>query len=151
MIRKAVPDDLDTLLSFEQGIIYTERPFDPTLRDGPIHYYDLKAMMHDDNIALLVAEYEGEIIGSGYARLEESKPYLKHHRHAYLGFMYVHPGYRGKGVNAQIVEALRDWARERQITELRLDVYCENSPAISAYEKVGFKKHMMEMRMAVDE
>ena len=31
-IRHATLDDLETLLSFEQGIIAAERPFDETLR-----------------------------------------------------------------------------------------------------------------------
>ena len=37
-IRKAHPDDLEKLLEFEQGIISAERPFDPTLKEGKIHY-----------------------------------------------------------------------------------------------------------------
>jgi len=43
-------------------------------------------MIRASHIELLVAESEGEVIGSGYARIESAKPYLKHGRHAYLGF-----------------------------------------------------------------
>jgi GNAT superfamily N-acetyltransferase len=38
-------------------------------------------------------------IDAGYARIEQAKPYLKHTAYAYLGFMYVLPAYRGKGIN----------------------------------------------------
>ncbi|MGB5500466.1 MAG: GNAT family N-acetyltransferase, partial [Maribacter sp.] len=31
--------------------------------------------------------------------------------------------------------------------EIRLTVYDENHAAIRAYEKVGFKKHIIEMRL----
>ncbi len=34
------------------------------------------------------------------------RPIFKHERYAYLGFMYVHPDYRGKGVNSKIIEGL---------------------------------------------
>lgn len=145
--RAATLADLDVLLDFEQGIVQTERPFDPTLKDSHINYYDIAAMIEAPHVEVVVAELESEIIGSGYARIEDSKVYLKHPQHAYLGFMYVKPEYRGKGVNKQVVDALQDWAAKRGITEFRLDVYSENSPAIKAYEKIGFKKHLIEMRM----
>jgi hypothetical protein len=87
--RKAQLSDLEILLSFEQGIIKAERPFDPTLKDGEIHYYDIGWMITAPHIAVIVAEINGELIGSAYARIEDSKIYLKHPKHAYLGFMYV--------------------------------------------------------------
>jgi GNAT superfamily N-acetyltransferase len=87
------------------------------------------------------------LVGCGYARIETAKHYLQHPQHAYLGFMYVLPGHRGKGINKFIVEALKTWTRARGLTELRLDVYFDNLAAISAYEKSGFTKHMIEMRM----
>jgi GNAT superfamily N-acetyltransferase len=92
-----------------------------------------------------------EIVGSGYARIETSKIYLKHPKHAYLGFMYVKPEYRGKGVNQKIIKGLKQWAIGQGITELRLDVYNDNLSAIKAYEKVGFAKLMVEMRMGISD
>lgn len=145
--RTATLADLEVLLEFEQGIVQTERPFDPTLKDGRLNYYDIAAMIEASHVEVVVAELKSEIIGSGYARIEDSKVYLKHPQHAYLGFMYVKPKYRGKGVNKKVVDALQDWAAKRGITEFRLDVYSENSPAIKAYEKIGFKKHLIEMRV----
>lgn len=145
--RTATLADLSILLEFEQGIIQTERPFDPTLKDGHINYYDIAAMIQAPHVEVIVAELNGEIIGSGYARIEDSKVYLKHPKHAYLGFMYVKPEYRGKGVNKQVIATLQQWAIKRGITEFRLDVYSDNLPAVKAYEKIGFTKHLIEMRM----
>lgn len=148
-IRKATFDDLEILFRFEQGVIEAERPFDSTLKDEQIHYYDIEGMIKSSYIELLVAESEGEVIGSGYARIENAKPYLKHNHHAYLGFMYVAPAHRGKGVNKKIIEALKNWVSLQNITELRLDVYHDNISAIKAYEKIGFTKHMIEMRLGL--
>lgn len=145
--RTATLADLEVLLEFEQGIVRTERPFDPTLKDGHINYYDIAAMIGASHVEVVVAELGSEIIGSGYARIEDSKVYLKHAKHAYLGFMYVKPEHRGKGVNKKVIAALQDWAWKRGITEFRLDVYSDNLPAVKAYEKIGFKKHLIEMRM----
>ncbi|WP_295671211.1 GNAT family N-acetyltransferase [uncultured Mucilaginibacter sp.] len=150
IIRKAVHGDLETLFEFEQGIVTTERPFDSTLKEGLIHYYDLEAMIGAGDVELLVAECNGELAGSGYARIEDVKDYLKHPQHAYLGFMYVKPEFRGRGVNQMIIGALKEWCRERNITEMRLEVYDDNTGAIKAYEKAGFKKLLVWMRLGLD-
>ncbi len=149
-VRPATSADLDILLRFEQGVILAERPFDPTLKPDPLHYYDLRYMITAPEVELVVAEQDGLLIGSGYARIEKAKHYYKHTHHAYLGFMYVVPEHRGKGVNRLVIDALSKWARSQNITELRLDVYHDNSPAIAAYEKAGFSKSMILMRLGLD-
>ena len=149
IIRPATSLDLETLYKFEQGIIEAERPFDATLKEGHIHYYDLRQMIDAAETHLVVAEVAKEIVSCGYARIEASKPYLQHDKHAYLGFMYVSPLHRGKGINGLIIEALKAWARSKNIHELRLEVYVENHSAIRAYQKLGFSKHMIEMRLPV--
>jgi len=150
-VRKATKDDLDALLEFEQGIVSNERPFDETLKEGEIHYYDLAEMITAPHIAVVVAESGNEIIGSGYARIEVAKAYQRHSEYAYLGCMYVKPEYRGKGVNNLVLEGLKEWCHERGIRELRLEVYTENLPALKAYEKAGFKPLLTWMRLGLDE
>jgi ribosomal protein S18 acetylase RimI-like enzyme len=148
-IRTATAEDLEQLYTFEQGVIQAERPFDPTLKEDPINYYDLPGMLKASHIELAVAESQGKLVGSGYARIEESKLYLKHPQYAYLGFMYVLPEYRGQGINQKIIEHLVQWTRAKGVNELRLEVYVNNDPAIKAYEKIGFSKHMIEMRLGI--
>ncbi len=147
--REASLADLEILLQFEQGVITAERPFDPTLKPDPLKYYDIEALISHTNSRLVIAELEGEVVGCGYCRIEEAKTYLQHPVHGYLGFMYVIPIHRGKGINRLIVSDLAEWARSKQVTELRLDVYVDNTTAIQAYEKAGFNKHMIEMRMGI--
>jgi ribosomal protein S18 acetylase RimI-like enzyme len=149
IVRTAKHEELQMLFEFEQGVIAAERPFDPTLRPGHINYYDLKVMLDDPQVEVMVAVSGDEIVGSGYARIEDAKKYLQHEKHAYLGFMYVKPDFRGKGVNQKIIQGLHKWAASQGITEIRLDVYADNVPAIKAYEKVGFSKHLINMRMDI--
>lgn len=149
LIRAATLADLETLLRFEQGIIQAERPFDPTLKKDPVHYYDLKGMIDAPHIHLLVAQVGDELAGCGYARIEEAKHYLQHQQHVYLGFMYVDPKHRGKGINGMIVERLKQWSLSKNITEMCLEVYYNNAAAVRAYEKAGFISHIIQMRMPV--
>jgi GNAT superfamily N-acetyltransferase len=147
IVREAKIKELATLLEFERGIVAAERPLTWTLKDGEIHYYDLAKLIESPLALALVAELEGELIGSGYALEKEAKDYEKNPRYAYLGFMYVRPEHRGKGVNQKILDRLLDWAKERGLVEARLEVYNENQPAVRAYEKAGFTANLVEMRM----
>ncbi|MEZ4918594.1 MAG: GNAT family N-acetyltransferase [Saprospiraceae bacterium] len=151
-IRKARMEDLETLLRFEQGVIEAERPMDETLRPGTIHYYDIRALISEPHIELLVAVLpNGQLIGSGYARIEPSKPYLNHRTHAYLGFMYVEPEYRGRGINQELIEGLKAWCKSQEVFELQLEVYDVNKAAIRSYEKAGFSKNLVNMRLGLDQ
>lgn len=149
IIRQANVNDMAKLLQFEQGVIKAERPFDATLQPDPINYYDIEQMIALPHVHLLVAEINNEVVGCGYARIENAKPYLAHRQYGYLGFMFVEEAHRGKGINQQIIEELKHWCAAKNIFELRLQVYQHNAPAIKAYEKVGFEKHMIEMRMGI--
>ena len=51
-IRPAALADLPTLHQFEQGVITAERPMDPTIKEGPIQYYNLEAMLANPDIGI---------------------------------------------------------------------------------------------------
>lgn len=151
--RTATPADLPILLTFEEAIIAAERPYDPTIADDPIHYYDLDRLIRSARSEVVVAEIDGqegrEIVGSGYVRIDEAEPFLRHRHHGYLGFMYVRPEHRGRGINRLVVEALERWAKGQGLTELRLEVFLHNRNAVRAYERAGFLEHLLEMRKPI--
>lgn len=151
IVRKAETDEIDILLEFEQGIVKAERPFDCTLKTGEIHYYDLRELILSPDAEVLVAVMDEKIVGSGYAQIREADDYLKHEHYAHLGFMYVKPECRGKGVIQAILEELKKWSLAQGVSELQLDVYDANSAAVKAYEKAGFKTLTRKMRMDVSE
>lgn len=61
--------------------------------------------------------------------------------------MYVKPEHRGKGINKLVLDGLVNWAKSRNISEIRLDVYAQNESAVKAYEKAGFESLLVTMRM----
>jgi len=146
--REATEQDLEILLEFEQGVVTAERPFNSTLIEGEIHYYDLKHLIQSPEATVIVAEENNEIVASGYALIKNSEKYYNQfEKYSYLGFMYVKPEYRGKGINKVITDELLSWSTSRGISEVRLDVYAQNESAIKAYEKAGFEPHLLTMRL----
>ena len=149
-VRRATSADLDAILRFQQGVVDAERPYDSTLKDGAIRYYDFEQLLNSEQVHFVIAEVDGVAIGCGFARIDTAKPYVKHDRVGYLGLMYVEPAYRGRGVNSAVMVELQRWCRAQRVGELRLEVYPGNASAVKAYEKAGFMPQMLEMRMPLD-
>ena len=148
-IRKAEQKDLATLLEFEQAIIEYERPFEEKMIKEKFNYYDLGELIASQEAEVLIALDDEQIIASGYAKVKKSLHFLEDKQHAFLGFMYVSPNYRGKGINQQVIQELIIWAKSKGLKEVALTVYDKNDSAIRAYEKIGFEKNIVEMRMGL--
>ena len=148
IIRTAVQADLPILKEFEQGIIATERPFNDSLKSEYICYYDIGALIDGENSRVLVAEDDGVIVGSGYARIRESKAHLTHDFHAYLGFMFVASTHRGQGINQLVIQSLIRWGKTQGMQDFYLEAYADNNSALKAYEKLGFKTSLLEMKLS---
>ena len=148
-IRAAKIQDLDVLLTFEQGVVEAERPMDPFLAKGDISYYNIEELIAQENIHLVVAVSGDDIVGCGYIRIQDSRIYHKNLLHGYIGFMFVKPEFRGKNISGLILENLKNWAENKGLKELRLDVYHNNPSAIKSYERFGFTKSLLNMRVEI--
>ena len=149
--REAKINDIPKLLELEQCVVEAERPFNASIKSEGAYYYDLEQLITSDNALLLVVEIGNEIAATGYAQIRDSKPSLVHEQHSYLGFMYVSPQFRGQGINSILIEKLIEWSKLKGVNTFYLDVYSENQSAIKAYEKVGFKSSLVEMKLTLAE
>ena len=145
--RAATIADLPTLLALEQAVVEAERPFNAAIREQGATYYNIEDLILSDNSYMLVVELNEQIFATGYAQIRASKVSLNHDQHGYLGFMYVQPEHRGKGLNQEIMQRLIAWCESKGITDFYLDVYAENKSAVRAYEKLGFAPTLMEMSL----
>ncbi len=147
MVRRATASDIAILQKFEQGIVAAERPFDPTIRKGDVHYYDIAALVASSDAFVAIAEIGGVPVGCGFARKAASRAFAEPPFHAYIGLMYVEPDYRRKGVSSLVMARLKAWAKEVGLVALHLEVYPDNAAAVQSYAKSGFAPYMLEMRL----
>mgnify|MGYP003655506866 FL=1 len=148
-IRTANLKDIETLLEFEQGLIEAEKPLDPFLGEGKLFYYNIPELITSENIHFVVAVSNEELVGCGYLKIVDSKKYHKNSKHGYIGFIFVKPTFRGKRISNLILESLKKWAKEKDLKELRLDVYSNNPSAIKSYKRFGFTKSLVNMRIDI--
>ncbi|HLS12435.1 MAG TPA: GNAT family N-acetyltransferase [Flavobacteriaceae bacterium] len=150
VIRKARLVDMPILLKYEQEVIDYERAFNEDIEKEDAKYYNLHSLISGKDSAVFVGEIDGKIIATGYALIKEGLPQFVYDEYTYLGFMYVAPEYRGKGINAKIIQAALKWSEKRGIKHVRLQVYSENNSAIKAYEKLGFKTELQDMKLTIN-
>lgn len=148
-IRPATLHDLKTLLKFEQGVIIAERPLDTFLGTGDLHYYNIPELITAQNTHFVVAVSNQELVACGYVKLEDSKHYHKNSKHGYIGFIFVKPSFRGQKISRLILNNLKEWSNKKDLKELRLDVYSNNSTALKAYKHFGFVKSLVNMKMDI--
>ena len=148
-IRTANLKDIETLLEFEQGLIEAEKPLDPFLGEGKLFYYNIPELITSENIHFVVAVSNEELVGCGYLKIVDSKKYHKNSKHGYIGFIFVKPTFRGKRISNLILESLKKWAKEKDLKELRLDVYSNNPSAIKSYKRFGFTKSLVNIRIDI--
>lgn len=80
----------------------------------------------------------------GYAYLEKS--YLAKQQHiAFFYNLYIDPDYRHKGLARELFNHLLEKIkRETQIERIFLSCNKKNSPALSLYQKLGFKEYAVK-------
>jgi ribosomal protein S18 acetylase RimI-like enzyme len=124
MIRPATRHDLDTLVSIENKAFITDR-----FSRRSFHYLLTKA-----NSMTLVYEQNKNILG--YVM-------LLFHAGTSLARLYslaVLPEQQGKGIGGKLLVAGEQAAQDHDCISLRLEVRCDNTPAINFYRQSGYKK-----------
>jgi histidinol-phosphatase len=98
----------------------------------------------DDDRVVLIAEDDGRAVG--YAMFVAGEPgdddvrAVVHHRPTVeLSKLYVLPSSHGAGASGQLLEAGREWAKERGATTIWLGVNQQNARAQKFYGKNGFR------------
>lgn len=88
----------------------------------------------DDDYSVNLAAVDADdcLIGQLDARGRVDRP-------AEIG-MAVAEGWRGRGVGTALMQSCVDWARERGVHKLALQVWPHNDAAIRLYEKFGFER-----------
>jgi ribosomal protein S18 acetylase RimI-like enzyme len=147
--REAKIEDLSHLRTLEQCVVEAERPFNKNIKSGKPIYYDLETLISSKNSHVLVATNSEKIIATGYTDIRKSKPSLDHEYHAYIGFIFLETDYRGQGIIQELIQKLIEWSQSKGIKTFYLDVYSENMAAIKAYEKLGFRSSMTEMKLSL--
>jgi GNAT superfamily N-acetyltransferase len=134
-IRRATSADLERLVSFA---VAEAKEAEGIKKDSERVRQGVTTALNDDSIARywVIEKNNTGVIGS-VSIVKEWSDWNSGY-YWWIQNMYILPEFRGKGLMQQLIQSLKDAARNEGALELRLYVHKNNAQAISAYQKVGF-------------
>jgi GNAT superfamily N-acetyltransferase len=150
-IRRATVDDDVALGRLGALLLRTHHGFDERRFMAPGRNPEagygafLCSQLDDDDVAVFVAERDGDVIGYVYAGLEPRS--WKELREA-CGFIHdvaVEEAGRRLGVASALVEAAAQWIKARGSPRVVLWTADRNDAAQRLFERLGFRRTMIEM------
>jgi GNAT superfamily N-acetyltransferase len=102
----------------------------------------LADIMRSPDAALFVAEQSGELIGLAevYCMQDDrDNRLIVAHRYGCVQSLMVRESSRRQGVGKLLMEAAEQWAKEKGVTEIRLDVWEFGEGPLGFYEKLGYR------------
>ena len=148
VVRQARESDVSAIRHLEKQLINFERPYDSDIREGEdISYYNLEKLLASDNIYLVVAEVDEQIVGCAFGEVIKSLDWAKSNFIGHIRMVYIEEVYRKHGVGKAIFVELKEWFREKKIENVFIEFYQKNINAFEAYKKLGFSSYTMVMKM----
>ncbi len=93
----------------------------------------------DDTMRLFVAEVAGRLVGMILLKIRSEEHPVKYTQHyLHISTLIVAADFQGQGVAQLLMDTAVTFAREHNLSQLRLNVYDFNQRAIAFYEKEGF-------------
>jgi GNAT superfamily N-acetyltransferase len=156
IIRAATLDDYEGVAAVYAELDKLHRDELPQLfraPDGPAlsrEYF--AAMAQHPQHTLLVADRNGDILGFAEVQLREAPdtPYHTPRRYAKINQLGVRSDVRGGGIGRALMDTARDWAHERGLAALELNVFAFNEGALAFYERLGYRTLLRKMVLPLE-
>lgn len=145
VIRLATENDIEALqkLYYElenDAVRFQPEHFVHGARDEGFFRPILQAVNQD----IIVAELDGNVVGFAHVMIQEQKrvPCLKPERVIYLQDLDVSEEMRSQGIGAKLIDACKDYGREKGADFMRTQVFPQNVRGMKFYERAGFSEKM---------
>jgi ribosomal protein S18 acetylase RimI-like enzyme len=157
VVRRATPADLPTVGRLGALLVEEHYGFDPqrflaASRGTPEGYASfISTQLEDPDVAVLVADDGGEVIGYAYAAVEGYDYMALRGPAGVLHDIIVDPGHRGRGVGRLLLEAALEFLRSRGAPRVVLSTAEQNEAAQRLFASTGFRRTMIEMMRELDD
>ena len=150
-VRRATPHDVPVLGRLGALLMRAHHAFDPKRflapGDAPEIGYArfLGTQLDEQDVAIFVAEWEGEVVGYVYAGIE---PMSWKELRDVAGFVHdvaVVPAARRRKIAETLVATAAEWLTQRGVLRVMLWTAEANAAAQRMFEKLGFRRTMIEM------
>lgn len=151
VVRRATSADLPRVGRLGALLVETHHDFDPqrflaTRNRTPADYaIFLDSQLDDPNVAVFVADYNGDVIGYAYTAVEGYDYMSLRGPAGVLHDIVVEPDYRARGVGRLLLDASLAFLKSRGAPRVVLSTAEQNEVAQRLFASVGFRRTMIEM------
>ncbi len=147
LVRRATLEDIAALIDLYREFHEFHVKGVPDRLQRPDEYDtdDLRSKLVDiieaEDSNIFVTELDGQVIGLAevYMREDESNPYRISHKYAHLQSIMVSEKCRRKEIGRRLLRAVEQWSKEKDATEVRLDIWEFDNGPLRFYEKEGYR------------
>ena len=93
-------------------------------------------ILEDNDQDWFVAEYDGQVVGQCSVGLIRKTERCRHR--AEVTFVILKK-YCGMGIGGKLMQQCINWCKDKNVTQIELNVVADNKKAINMYESFGFK------------
>ena len=157
IVRRATPADLPTVGRLGALLVKEHYDFDPqrflaAKPETPASYASfISTQLDDPDVAVLVADDNGDVIGYTYAAVEGYNYMALRGPAGVLHDVIVAPEHRGKGVGRLLLDATLNFFRSRGVPRVVLSTAERNEAAQRLFARMGFRRTMIEMTRELDD
>ncbi len=150
-LREAVEEDVPQVVRLWGEMMREHEGFESRLRltENALPAYEVYLLMHlrSSRSLVLVAEWEEAVCGFCCAYVAQNLPMFEPPELGYISDLCVESGHRREGIGAALLEAARQWFRERQVLDLHLQVYVRNENGLGFWKSQGFEPFFQRMAL----
>ena len=133
-IREALPAEVERVLGMYEWLFAPPGSVPPRWNSQRARAAIADAIA-DPSAAVLVAEHRGDLLGLCTAYLDLNS--VRFGPRCWVEDLAVSPAHRSEGFGRTLLDAAKDWARQRGATHLELDSSDRRSDAHRFYEREG--------------
>lgn len=148
MIRKATYKDIPAISElYREQFREMAKLIPDFIKEGNQSKEFLEKTITNDDSDILVYENDGVIVGFILlqAKTRPDFEFMLPGKYCYIMDILVTEMHRGKGFGTALMNAAKNWAKEKECTFINLDVLANNPGAIKLYEELGFIPKAQEM------
>lgn len=149
IVRRASYEDARTIADFAQKLVAQHQQYNPkrfaeiASKEQMATFYGSQTQAKD--AAVLIAEFEGRIIGFAYIKYEAKNYADLLVSAAWIHDLYVDETARGRKAGKFLLKEAVETARQLGAEKLMLTAAFQNERALEFFERNGFRTTMVEM------
>jgi ribosomal protein S18 acetylase RimI-like enzyme len=152
-IRSCAEDDMVAVQSlFSEFVQYHaehELSFNKVPHHEAVFAGYVRENMAKDTARMLIAEFEGQVVGYCLCQIQEKPPVYEQPVYGYIDNIAVREGFQHLGIGTKLFESAKSWFQSKGISRIELFAAISNPKSTRFWRKIGFVPYTEQMYMEI--